>query len=449
MSDDARDTHGDTLEEQGAAPAFDAATDSLAPDLADSAPAEPADPVMAAPASEKSDPAARRRSRTLRLTFLVAILALVTLNGYLHQHPIGGLRTVGVDALCPFGGLEALWSVISGGPVLQHIATSTFILFGFAVLAALVFRRVFCGYICPLGTLQELFGKLGRRIGGQRRPVVPAAIDRPARYLKYVVLAVITLWTWQAAELVIRGFDPWVAYMHLSSGEVFAEFSLGLAVLGVSLVGSMIYDRFFCKYLCPMGALLAIVSRVAPFAVRRNAATCISCSACDKACPVNIEVSSAGTVTSAECISCNECVNACPVADTLVYGGRVAKSRFVLEPARVMAYTLLGLAVIVGLTTLAGSFAWTMPNRPTVTGGQVDPESIRGYMSFEEIALATGISPMAFEQQFGIVPEDMTTPIKDLAPIYGFDVHTDVREFVAEQLAAGAAVSPGTPEEGG
>jgi hypothetical protein len=114
-----------------------------------------------------------------------------------------------------------------------------------------------------------------------------------------------------------------------------------------------------------------------------------------------------------------------------------------------MAYTLLGLAVIVGLTTLAGSFAWTMPNRPTVTGGQVDPESIRGYMSFEEIALATGISPMAFEQQFGIVPEDMTTPIKDLAPVYGFDVHTDVRDFVAEQLAAGAAMTPGTPTEGG
>ena len=441
MTDDARGVNDETAEQPAVEPAPDVHADHEAAAAVD---AEPVTQGM-----ERNDPTARRRARTIRLAVLVAILGLVTLNGYLHQHPIGGLRTVGVDALCPFGGLEALWSVISGGPALQHIATSTFILFGFALLAALVFRRVFCGYVCPLGTLQELFGKIGHRIWGRKRPVVPEAVDRPARYLKYVVLIVITLWTWQAATLVIRGFDPWVAYMHLSSGEVFAEFSLGLIVLGVSLVGSTVYDRFFCKYLCPMGALLAVVSRVAPFAVRRNAATCISCSACDKACPVNIEVSSASTVTSAECISCNECVNACPVADTLVYGGRVAKSRLVLAPAHVMAYTLLVLGLVVGVTTVAGSFAWTMPSRPTVTDGQIDPESIRGYMSFEDIAIATGIPPSVFEQQFGIVPQDMTTPIKDLAPVYGFDVHTDVRDFVAEQLAAGAAMTPGTPTEGG
>lgn len=433
-------TDGETLEQADHAGAHEAA-EPVAASTAD----EGSEPT----APDRNDPAGRRRNRAIRLGLLGALLAGVTINGYLHQHPIAGVRTVGVDALCPFGGLESLWSVVWLGVTLKHIATSTLILFAFTVVTALIFRRVFCGYICPLGTLQEFFGKIGHGIWGRRRPEVPAAIDRPARYLKYAVLAVIALWTWIAGGLVIRAFDPWVAYMHLSSAEVFAEFSLGLVVLGVSLAGSVVYDRFFCKYLCPMGALLAILSKIAPFAVRRNANTCTSCKACDKACPVNIEVSTASAVKSAECISCNECVNACPVSNTLVVGGSVAKSRFVFKPATLMGITFLALAATVMATTASGAFDWVMPSKPVVTQGQIDVESIRGYMSFEQIAQATGLSPMIFEQEYGIAPEHMTAPIKDLAPVYGFDVHTDVREFVAAQMAAQAtqpAISG--PDEG-
>src|SRR5512133_3343688 len=140
-------------------------------------------------AVEKAPRGPRTASRVVRWSILGAVLVLVTVLGYLHQR-LGIGKPVGVDALCPFGGLETLGSLISDGVLVQRVALSSVLLLGATVATAIVFRRAFCGRICPLGFLQELFGGIGRRIF--RRPFqMPAALDRPARFLKYVVLIVI------------------------------------------------------------------------------------------------------------------------------------------------------------------------------------------------------------------------------------------------------------------
>jgi len=414
-------------------------------------------PGSAAAPYVRSDRKALKRSRMIRLGVLALSLFTITAIGILHQKS-DVVKTVGVDALCPFGGIETLWAFIAGGALLQRIALSSLVLLGIVVLTAFVFRRSFCGYICPLGALQEFVGKIGNVIWPKGRPKMPAALDRPARLLKYLVLVFFTVATWQAATLVIRPYDPWVAYMHLTSGELFTEFSIGLAVLAVSLVGSVVYDRFFCKYLCPMGAFLGILSPLSLFKVRRNADSCISCSACDKACPVNLTVSEAEVVTDPECINCNECVNVCPVANTLEVSTGVAKGSTAADPAVAPARTVLRpnqalfavaglIALFLGATTIAGAFEWTIPTlsqEVQSSGGALNPEDIKGRMSFAEISSATGIAPEVFESQYGVKPEEMTTPIKDLAPVYGFDVHTDVREFVAQAVASGLANDPGS-----
>jgi ferredoxin len=404
------------------------------------------------PGYERSDRAAQKRSRAVRLGVLIAGLVIITGIGVLHQ--VGGIaKPVGVDALCPFGGIETLWSLLSGQGLLQRIAVSSVILLGVVLLMAVAFRRSFCGYICPLGALQELFGKLGQVLWkGKSRPTMPTAIDRPARLLKYGILAFFTLWTWQAAALVIRPYDPWVAYMHLTSGELLAEFGIGLAILGISLAGSVVYDRFFCKYLCPMGAFLGAIAPISLFKVRRNAETCIDCKACDKACPVNVTVSTVDTVTDRECINCNECVNACPVAETLdVADAAFAKHRTSLRPQQVLGLVGGLVAVLLVASTASGAFAWTMPTlarSAQTSGGTINVEDIKGRMSFAEVSQATGIPAAEFEKQFGISPADMTVPMKDLAPTYGFDVHTDVREWVAKRMATAAPAATGAPAGG-
>jgi len=393
------------------------------------------DPVQGTDrAGSRTDRPAQKRSRNIRLAVLGAGLAIITGMGIAHQR---GVKVVGVDALCPFGGIETLWALVMSATLIQRVAVSSVILLGVVLVTAFVFRRAFCGYICPLGAIQEFAGRIGRKLFGGKLPQVPAVIDRPARFLKYAVLAVIAVWSWQAASLVIRPYDPWVAWMHLTSAELLAEFSIGLIILGVSVVGSIVYDRFFCKYLCPMGGFLGAISRLSVFKVRRAETTCTDCKACDKACPVNVKVSEVATVNDAECINCNECVNVCPVNDTLVVSASTAPSARRLSPNAVLGLTLALIAVGIGLPTVTGSFAWTMPSLESAvekSGGAVNVEEIRGSMTFGEIAKVTGIPETAFQEKFGVKPGEMATPIKDLAGTYGFDVHTDVREFISEKL---------------
>jgi Fe-S-cluster-containing hydrogenase component 2 len=380
----------------------------------------------------------QRTSRWVRWSVLAAVLGVMTAIGIGHQL---GLPVVGVDALCPFGGIESLWSLMIGGTLIQRVAVSSVILLVGVVLTALIFRRAFCGYVCPLGAIQEFVGVLGRKLFGKHRPHVPAALDRVARYLKYVVLAGFTIWTWQAASLVIRPYDPWVAWMHITSAELWAEFAVGTVVLGISVAGSFVYERFFCKYACPMGALLAIMAPLSVFKVRRDESVCTSCGSCDAVCPVNVKVSTAKTVNDVECINCNECVNVCPAKGALeVTAPSKTKPARTVRPDVVLAGVAVILGLVIGGTTAAGAFAWS-PHKAVETvapGETFNAEEIKGSMTFAEVSKATGIPASAFIEHFKITEADMDTPMKDLAEEHGFDVHTDVREWVESELAGQA-----------
>ena len=405
---------------------------------------------------EKAPRGPRTTARWVRWAVLAGVLMAITILGVLHQR-LGIGKPVGVDALCPFGGLETLGTLTVSATLVKRIALSSVLLLLAIVVTAFVFRRAFCGRICPLGYLQELFGGIGRRLF-RKRPIVPAAIDRPARFLKYGVLVGVLALTWATAELIIRPYDPWAAYQHLSSPEVFVEFGVGVAVLGLSLAGSLVYDRFFCKYLCPMGAFLGLLSRFSVFKVRRRTDTCIDCKACDKACPTNVTVSTAGAVTSPECIDCGECVAACPVKDTLAFG--TAKARR-LTPTGAAVLSVATFTVLVGAATAAGWFDWTMPtlkeqmedagplgqSPDASTSGSSDPSSapidtslIKGSTTVEEIVEATGVPAERFTQVYGIPASEQARALKDLKDTYGC-TPGDVRAFVALYVSDPAAAA--------
>ncbi|HUZ18240.1 MAG TPA: 4Fe-4S binding protein [Spirochaetia bacterium] len=389
----------------------------------------------------------RKRSRRVRLTLLLIILAVTTALGVLHQFPVG-FRPASVDALCPFGGLEALYSLLSGAPLVAKIAASSFALLIATVVVALLFRRSFCGNICPLGTLQEL-AEMARRKLRIRRLELPAGFDRIARYLKYLVLVAVVALSAYFGELVIRPYDPWVAYQHLASAELLTALAAGLVVLVVTLVGSFFSDRFFCKYACPMGAFLGLLGKVGATRIRRDANLCTSCHACDRACPMNLTISTASTVTSAECIACNQCVNSCPVPGALspevgLPAGRKARK---LRPMTVtLATAALFAAVVVG-ATLLGQFGWTAPTvLEAAAASAFDAAMIKGSDTFADVSLASGLPLQAFADRFGLSEEQLRGAIKEAAHASngGFDTEA-VRLFVAE---SGAPAAGGAPAEG-
>jgi polyferredoxin len=395
----------------------------------------------------KTDKVRQNRHRVIRWVVLGLVLVAVATVAFLHQHPVFGWTPPGVDALCPFGGVEGLWALASTGDLMTKVAASSFILLVAGVGVTILFRRAFCGQLCPLGTLQGAAAGLGKRLW-KRKLTLPAVLDKPLRWLKYLVLAVLTALTWVAGTLVVRPYDPWVAFMHLTSAELWTGFGVGAVILFGSLAASLVYDRFFCKYLCPMGALYGLVSKLGLYRVRRDETKCIDCGKCDKACPVDLPVSKGKDVTSAECLACGLCVNACPAQGALAIAG---PKNATISPLFLTLATVAVFALVVAVTAVPGWFAVstkslgeevkasqtsavTAPAAQTeAVPPKFDPDLIKGRNTFTEVAEQTGIPAQEFATKFGVAEASLGKPIKDSTAAGGFTMG-DVRNFVAEKL---------------
>ena len=375
------------------------------------------------------------RSKHVRLAVQLGVLAFMSWVGSRHQVLGGGPGGVPtVDALCPFGGLESLHIFLTSGGWLRRVAPSALVLFVGVVLVTLVVGRVFCGWICPLGTIGELSASAGRKVGLRRRDL-PAVIDRPARYLKYLTLGIIIFLTWKTGTLVWRELDPWAAWMHLSAGfEGIAESPWGFSVLfGAVIFASFLgIERFWCRYLCPLGGVLAIIQKLSLVKIRRNEARCVNCHACGRACPVGLDPESVPVVTSAECLACGQCAERCAVPDTLRFG--TARSGH-----SVVFVGLLGVALFLGVWGGARATGlWATYASPKTTQS-APADSIFGWMTIPQAAKAVKLPEDVFISAAGL-PESVSRDVS-IKKLPGVN-DEKVRESVGDYLKRTGAQSP-------
>jgi len=371
---------------------------------------------------------------------LGVILAVVTVMTVLHQL----LKDIpSIDAICPFGGIETLYKFAAGGELVKRIEPSNIVMLALVVIIGIVLSRFFCGWICAFGALQGIFGSLGRKVF-KKRFTVPQKLDSVLRWFKYVVLVAIVAGSWITGTLIIRPYDPWAAYGHLSAGlgAVWAEFAIGFIILVLSLLLSMLYERAFCKYVCPLGAFNAILSRIPLFRIRREASTCISCSKCDRACPMNIDVMKPDAVNSAECIACFECVTTCPTKKGTL------KTFLAGKPVRMGIIALIGLGLYVGtlgIGYLSGLVRFTpIPLSQKAIEDGLMIEDIKGSSTWGEVAESFGVEPERLYRKAGVdgskVPPE--TKLKDTGALIG------VKDFEADTVRIALAEILGVPYAG-
>ncbi len=227
------------------------------------------------------------------------------------------LSKISLHAICPFGGVVSIYTFLTTGAYVQKIHDSSMILMLIFLFVALLFGSIFCGYICPLGTLEEWLGKLGKRLfPKQFNKMIPKKIDTVLRYGRYIVLIIVIYFTAVTTKLLFQDWDPFYAFFNFFTGEVAIT---AFIILGLTMILSLIIERPWCKYLCPYGAVLGIFNTFRIFQLKRNSATCIDCKKCDKVCPMNIEVSQKEVIRNHQCISCHQCTSEqnCPVSDTV------------------------------------------------------------------------------------------------------------------------------------
>lgn len=370
----------------------------------------------------------RNRKQRLRTGVQIGFFVLVALVVTAHSVSELGvsipfIEGASLHAICPFGGVVTLYTLITEGSFVQKIHEASLVLAAVVVVLSVIFGPVFCGWICPFGTFQRWMASLGKRLLGRRYgKVIPHRLDQSMRYLRYAVLAAVVIATAVSAKLVFSDYDPYFALFNFWTGEVALT---AFIILGLIMLLSLVVERPFCRYACPYGALLGLSNRFRIFKIRRVASTCIDCKACDRACPMGINISEAAAVTDAQCISCLRCTSeqACPVPDTVVVTS--AKGPKGLSGKTV---GLLSLIIFFGAIGASFSLGWWQTVSQKVPrliaegelAGEYDPSDIRGSYTFGDIEKHFGVPPQFLAQAF-LIQTDNPSGIaaKDIEVTYG------------------------------
>lgn len=270
--------------------------------------------------------------RLLRNAIQVAMAFYLLLAGwqfylFVQHFATGGAtpyvaRPPAVEAFLPLSALVALRAWLGTG-ALDGVHPAGLAILAAALVTALLYGRGLCAWLCPLGALSEALWRSGRRLLG-RNLALPRAIDLPLQALKYLVLffflkAILLDMSPAAARYFLasaynRVADVKMLYFFLTIGVDVAAFLVVLALL------SLFIANFWCRYLCPYGALLGLLGYLAPVGVRRDETRCTGCRRCTLACPERLAVHTAAEVASPNCTRCLECVRACPRRGALGVG---------------------------------------------------------------------------------------------------------------------------------
>jgi polyferredoxin len=268
------------------------------------------------------------RSQTLRRTVQALFLALNVWIGvqfyvFVRYYESGGRtawagRPPGVEGWLPIAALMNLKVTLLTGHMPRAHPAGMVLLVTFLGIS-LLFRKAFCGWLCPVGTVSELLWKLGRRLFG-RNFSVPRWGDLALRSLKYVLLGLFLFAVGGMSAAAIEAFlsGPYGVIADVKMLNFFRYLgTAGAVVLALLVVASVFVQNFWCRYLCPYGALMGLAALASPARIRRRADVCIDCAKCAKACPALLPVDRLTAVRSAECMACLECVAVCPAEGAL------------------------------------------------------------------------------------------------------------------------------------
>lgn len=348
---------------------------------------------------------------SLRFLTQAAIVLLVFTLAIVHQK-FGIEKAAPVDAYCPFGAAESFFTLIFKGEFLKRIFTSSFILMGIFLIATLFFGRVFCGYFCPFGALQEWLRWLGKKFGLRKDLELPAGLDKYLRYLKYIVLAIVIYFSFYLGDLIFRNYDPYSALMHL--GQEFEEKIVAYILLLIFLITALFSKSWWCRYFCPLGAFFAIFKKIGFFKIKREESSCISCGLCDRQCPANLKIATVKAVKDADCISCGRCISDCP-KDSLsfyIFGRPISKKYFSW-----LVLLLVALPLAIAPFT---PFWQTKPESNIINvQGEINVADIRGSNTLAYLIETTGVPLLEFQKKLFLPSEvDISLKLKDIGPTY-------------------------------
>jgi polyferredoxin len=256
------------------------------------------------------------------------------------------------------GHFTSFFALVRGGGWDTYLPAGLVIIIG-ALTVSLLFKRGFCGWICPLGTLWEAFALAGRKLMG-RNVRVPRWLDLTGRVFRYVFTAVIVFLLLVVVPVTEAVAFRQLPYMWIADIKTISMIIQPAYLLVFLLAGaiSLFFGPVWCRYVCPLGGMYSAVGELTPCKVRRNDDACTHCGRCNQACHAFVNVETSHTINDTECDGCMDCVKVCPAEDCLE---AKAFGRVTIAPW-VWAVLVVGLwLAIYGAAALTGNWKSPIP----------------------------------------------------------------------------------------
>ena len=285
------------------------------------------------PTIPKKPPVRRLATDCSQLTRRAVQFAFLLLNAFLgaqfflwvrHFESNGASmyveRPSGIDGWLPIAGLINLRYFLATRHI-PDIHPAALVLFAVFVAGSMLLKKAFCSWLCPVGTVSEYLWKFGRKVF-RRNLNLPRWLDFALRVLKYLLLGffIYIVFTMPVDSLIGFMMSPFGLVADVKMLNFFRTIgTVGLAVIMILVALSVVVQNFWCRYLCPYGALMGLVSVLSPVKIRRDAAACVDCGKCNKACPSHLPVDQLVRIRSVECTACMECIAVCPAENALQF----------------------------------------------------------------------------------------------------------------------------------
>jgi polyferredoxin len=197
-----------------------------------------------------------------------------------------------------FLSISHLTSTMAQGPSSILNSLPLLLIVAFTLITTLLWGRVFCSSLCPFGAVQDFIARFSPKRWRWR---IPQRLHDQAIYLKYALLAGILVLALVNSNIsVFQYVEPFGTLFHFSSS------ALLWSVLLLILLACVFVERFYCRYVCPLGAALGVVALVSPLRIRR-VPQCTVCTVCEHACPTG--AIRGPVIDFKECVRCDICEN--------------------------------------------------------------------------------------------------------------------------------------------
>ncbi|MFT5873631.1 MAG: NosR/NirI family nitrous oxide reductase transcriptional regulator [Clostridium sp.] len=243
-----------------------------------------------------------------------------------------------------FSGFKSIYGMIIKGNFNFIQAFPSLIEFTTAIIITIILGRFFCGWICAFGTYNDLLHLLSKNVF-KINFKVDEKVDAMLKYVKYIVLLVLVVVVMTMESKVLDTTSPWDAFAQITNfPQVLSDYTIGVILLLLISIGAFFVERFFCRYLCPLGAVFSIFSRIGILKIKKPTDKCGNCRVCTSNCSMALPLYKVESVCSGECINCLKCIETCPRNNTKV---NVLGENITPELASSVA-----IAAMVGLYTL-------------------------------------------------------------------------------------------------